>query len=147
MKISSAVAALLVTASAALAFAGTASAADQKPLPITTGAADTDQSGFGILSCTHTHSNKDSRTGKLFDGSNVNIRRGPHTACTSDGQGQLSHNVDYHCYTSGDAVTRGGVTYLTWTYLRDTTTGVQGWVSDSLLDVNPNGTRGSLVAC
>ncbi|MFD4669908.1 hypothetical protein ACFWNN_09245 [Lentzea sp. NPDC058450] len=149
MKIFSSVAAVLFAATTTLALAGIANAADEKPLPVTTGAADTDQSGFGILACTgHGHSNKDSRTGRLFDGSNVNIRRGPHTACTSDGQGQLTHNVDYHCYAIGDSVTRNGVTYTTWTYLRDTTTGVQGWVSDSLLDLNPSGaTRGSLEPC
>ncbi|MGI5498962.1 hypothetical protein [Lentzea sp. CA-135723] len=149
MKIFSAVAAVLFAATTTLALVGTANAADEKPLPITTGTADTDQSGFGIMACTgHGHSNKDSRSGQLFDGSNVNIRRGPHVGCTSDGQGQLSHNADYHCYAIGDAVTRNGVTYTTWTYLRDTTTGVQGWVSDSLLDLNPSGaTRGSLEPC
>lgn len=148
MKVYSAVAAVLFAASTSLALVGTASAAADKPLPVTTGAADTDQSGVGIMACTgHGHGNSDSRSGRLFDGSNVNIRRGPHTGCTSDGQGQLTHNVDYHCYTSGDAVTRNGVTYTTWTYLRDTTTGVRGRVSDSLLDLNSDGTRGSLSPC
>jgi hypothetical protein len=149
VKITSAVAAVLLVASASLALVGTASAADEKPLPVTTGAADTDQSSVGIMACTgHAHTNRDSRSGRFFDGGNVNIRRGPHTSCTSDGQGQLTHNVDYHCYDVGDSVTRNGVTYVTWTYLRDTTTGVQGWVSDSLLDLNSGGpTRGSLQRC
>lgn len=148
MKITSVAAVALFAATTSFALVGTANAADEKPLPVTTGAADTDQSGVGIMACSgHAHSNKDARSGQLFDASNVNIRRGPHTSCTSDGQGQLSHNVDYHCYAVGDAVTRNGITYTTWTYLRDTTTGVQGWVSDSLLDLNPNGSRGSLEAC
>ncbi len=148
MKISSAFAAVLFAATTSLALVGTATAADDKPAPVYTGAADTDESGVGILACTgHAHSNKDARSGRFFDGSNVNIRRGPHTSCTSDGQGQLTHNVDYHCFDQGDSVTRNGTTYVTWTYLRDTTTGVQGWVSDAFLDLNPNGFRGSLIEC
>ncbi|ANZ39072.1 hypothetical protein BBK82_26350 [Lentzea guizhouensis] len=139
---------MLFAATTSLALVGTASAADEKPAPVYTGAADTNESGVGVMACTgHAHSNKDTRTGPFFDGSNVNIRRGPHTACRSDGQGQLSHTVDYHCFGTGDSVTRNGVTYTTWTYLRDVTTGVQGWVSDAFLDLNPNGFRGSLVSC
>lgn len=82
-----------------------------------------------------------------FDGTYVNIRTGPHTSCTSVGQGQLNHVVDYHCYARGDGVTRPGVgTYYSWTYLRDVTTGKAGWVSDTLLD-SVNQVRGSNVEC
>jgi hypothetical protein len=70
-------------------------------------------------------SNKDGRTGKLFDGNGINIRTEPSTSCASRGHGQASHNVVYHCYKPGE----GG----TWTHLKDTTTGVQGWTKDSLL--------------
>ena len=140
-------AAVLLAASTLLA--GPASADEGKPLPVHTGAPDTVESEVAPMHCSaHAHRNADTRTGRFFDGSNVNIRRFPHTGCTSDGQGQLTHNVDYHCYGFGDSVTRNGVTYTTWTYLRDTTTGVQGWVSDAFLDHNPSGlTRGSFVEC
>ncbi|MFI7428809.1 hypothetical protein ACIBPB_17645 [Micromonospora sp. NPDC049836] len=93
-------------------------------------------------SCSHAHSNIDTAYGQLFNGSNVNIRSGPHTTCASAGYGQLSHNVDFHCYGSGDRVTANGHTTYTWTYLRDTTTGVSGWVADALLDG-----LGSGIAC
>lgn len=125
-----------------------ASAEPAKPRPVP--AAEAPDSGVAPLHCSgHAHSNKDTRTGQFFDSSNVNIRRFPHVAscAISDGQGQLSHQVDYHCFAAGDSVTRNGVTYSTWTYLRDITTNVSGWVSDAFLDLNPGGFRGSLVAC
>ncbi|MFD2766210.1 hypothetical protein [Micromonospora eburnea] len=92
--------------------------------------------------CSHPHSNIDSGSGKLFNGSNINIRTGPHTSCPSNGYGQLSHNVDFWCYTSGDGVTANGYTTHSWTYLKDTTTGVSGWVADALLKG-----LGSQIAC
>ncbi|MDG4801892.1 hypothetical protein [Micromonospora sp. WMMD980] len=93
-------------------------------------------------SCSHSHSNVDNKFGQLFNATNVNIRTGPHTTCGSLGYGQLSHNVDFHCFASGDRVSANGHTTYTWTYLRDTTTGVSGWVADALLD-----NLGGNVAC
>ncbi|QLQ34996.1 hypothetical protein [Micromonospora robiginosa] len=93
-------------------------------------------------SCSHSHSNIDNKFGQLFNATNVNIRSGPHTTCGSLGYGQLSHNVDFHCFASGDRVSANGHTTYTWTYLRDTTTGVSGWVADALLD-----NLGGNVAC
>ncbi|MCZ7438656.1 hypothetical protein O7598_19755 [Micromonospora sp. WMMC241] len=93
-------------------------------------------------SCSHSHSNIDTKFGQLFNATNVNIRSGPHTTCGSLGYGQLSHNVDFHCFASGDRVSANGHTTYTWTYLRDTTTGVSGWVADALLD-----NLGGNVAC
>ena len=93
-------------------------------------------------SCNHSHSNVDTKFGQLFNATNVNIRSGPHTTCGSLGYGQLSHNVDFHCFASGDRVSANGHTTYTWTYLRDTTTGVSGWVADALLD-----NLGGNVAC
>ncbi|GAB3062397.1 hypothetical protein [Micromonospora schwarzwaldensis] len=93
-------------------------------------------------SCSHPHSNVDTKFGQLFNATNVNIRSGPHTTCGSLGYGQLSHNVDFHCFASGDRVSANGHTTYTWTYLRDTTTGVSGWVADALLD-----NLGGNVAC
>ncbi|NES14879.1 MULTISPECIES: hypothetical protein [Micromonospora] len=92
--------------------------------------------------CSHYHTNIDNKYGQLFNGSNINIRTGPHTSCGSLGYGQLSHSVDFHCFTSGDRVSANGHTTYTWTYLKDTTTGVSGWVADALLDG-----LGSGIAC
>ncbi|MBB5873759.1 SH3-like domain-containing protein [Allocatelliglobosispora scoriae] len=77
--------------------------------------------------------------GKLFDGSNVNIRTGPFLSCGVVGTGQLSHSVDFWCYTTGDTVTRNDETMRTWTFVRDTTNGATGWVADLFLDYNGSG--------
>ncbi len=99
-----------------------------------------------VRSCTgHTFSNLDTSTG-WADGGAV-LRSGPHTGCTSQGQSQLSRQLDHHCYTDGDPVSRNGFTYTTWTHLLETTTGVQGWVSGAFLSLNANGSRGSVVRC
>jgi hypothetical protein len=55
----------------------------------------------------------------------ANIRTGPGTACTAVGQAQPSHQLDLHCFKNG----QGG----TWSHVRDTATGKQGWIKDSLL--------------
>ncbi|HEX6342974.1 SH3 domain-containing protein [Umezawaea sp.] len=55
----------------------------------------------------------------------ANTRTGTGTNCTSVGQAQASHVLDLHCYTEGD----GG----TWSHIRNTVTGKQGWIKDSLL--------------
>ncbi|MET8065796.1 hypothetical protein ACFYON_21225 [Micromonospora sp. NPDC005686] len=98
--------------------------------------------GPASAGCSHSHSNVDSKFGQLFNATNVNIRTGPHTTCASLGYGQLSHTVDFHCFASGDRVSANGHTTYTWTYLRDVTTGVSGWVADALLD-----NLGGNVAC
>ena len=104
----------------------------------------------GIQSCPQGAVDRDTRAGQFFDDNFVNIRTGPHNppglSCTSLGQGQLTHNVQYWCFANGDTVTRGAETWFTWTFLRDTTTGVQGWVSDAYLDFR-DGTRGSNRLC
>lgn len=139
---------VLLLATATLTSAGQVSAEPLKPAP-------TPASGSTTLRATpthcsnHAHSDKDTRTGLFFDASAVNIRLYPHVAACAVvvGQGQLNHTVDYHCFGAGDPVTRNGVTYFTWTYLKNVTTGVLGWVSDAYLDVNPGGGRGSLQPC
>ncbi|MFJ8580557.1 hypothetical protein [Micromonospora sp. NPDC093277] len=107
-----------------------------------TGVAVTSVAAPASASCNHSHTNYDSKSGSLFNGSNINIRTGPHTSCPSLGFGQANHNVDFWCYTPGDGVTANGYTTHSWTYLRDTTTGVSGWVADALLK-----NLGSLQAC
>ena len=140
---------LLLAAATSVVLASPANAAEEKPLGVYTGLPDTvETSDVVAMSCSHAHRNLDTRAGNFFDANGVAIRRGPHTPeCRADGQGQLNHRVDYHCYTDGDWVTRGGITYTSWTYLRDVTTGMSGWVSDAYLDRNPNGSRGSTSRC
>ena len=95
---------------------------------------------------TAAHSNDDTRSGQFFNGNYINIHTGPYTGCTSLGQGQLTHTVDYWCFTYAEQVTANGLTMATWTYLKDVTTGVSGWVSDTLLDYR-DGTHGSNKLC
>jgi hypothetical protein len=151
MLAATAMAALAVTATVLAAGPATA-APSEKPSP--TPANGSSDPGNGPLDCSSpAHSKNDPiANGLYFDGSNVNIRLGPHLSCnTILGEGQLNHTVDYHCWAFGDAVTRNGRTYTTWTHLHDVTTNKDGWVSDSLLDQNPPGNaadnRGSLVMC
>lgn len=69
----------------------------------------------------------------------VNQRSGSSTGCPSMGVLQPTDDAIYFCYTVDSG---------TWTYLENTRTGVRGWVSDSLLRLNPDTvTRGSLVRC
>ncbi|MGE5829221.1 MAG: hypothetical protein ACM30G_12805 [Micromonosporaceae bacterium] len=46
------------------------------------------------------------------------IRTHPHTDCTILGLGYPSHGIDVHCATETGSL---------WLYVRDTTTGVNGW--------------------
>jgi hypothetical protein len=66
----------------------------------------------------------------------ANMRVGASTSCAISGVARAGHRLDYHCYT---AVNSGGGT---WTYLRNDTTGIVGWVRDDLLSDN-----GSSVYC
>ena len=68
-----------------------------------------------------------------FPATTVTLRSGPSNSCiqTEGIPGQLA---DYLCYAPGD----GG----TWTFLRNVSTGDQGWVRDDLLPGN-----GSQVSC
>jgi hypothetical protein len=78
--------------------------------------------------------NYDSTVGHT-KGNNVNLRRGSDTACGSNGQAQSGDRLDYYCFTHGTGT-------LTWTYVKDLTTGKFGWILDSLLPDN-----GSQVWC
>ncbi|MBW5482505.1 SH3 domain-containing protein [Streptomyces bambusae] len=65
---------------------------------------------------------------------NVNMRSGPSTDCRANGVATPNHKLDYHCYKV--------VGSRTWTYVRNDSTGVKGWIrDDNLRD------RGSLVKC
>jgi hypothetical protein len=60
-----------------------------------------------------------------FPASTVTLRSGPSNSCIQTGQGTPDQIAQYFCYTPGD----GG----TWTFLRNVSTGNQGWVRDDLL--------------
>lgn len=77
--------------------------------------------------CNHAWSVKDGRTGSTT-GNGVNIRTGPHNsspACTIVGQAQASHSLRYDCWDYG--------TDGTWSHVYNYSTGVSGWIKDSLL--------------
>ncbi|MEV1008858.1 SH3 domain-containing protein [Streptomyces sp. NPDC049881] len=65
----------------------------------------------------------------------ANIRTGSGTNCGARGVAYASHRLDYHCYTVGNDG-------YTWTFVRNDTTGVTGWIRDDLLS-----DRGSNVPC
>lgn len=75
----------------------------------------------------NTHPDRYSAGGITFkDG--AAIRRGPFGDCDRLGLGYRSHGVDVHCF--GRQVSNPGPA---WIYVRDTSTGVSGWVrSDAL---------------
>ena len=129
----------VVLASLALAF--TAGAALAQPAPPTAARAkaafSVETTPIGELladpaaaaNCTdNPHPNLDGWTGK-FTGNNVNIRTGPHTSCTSLGQGLLGDTAVYFCWVPGDWV----YNMASWTYVYDTRNRVSGWVSDYYL--------------
>ncbi|MFJ8668236.1 SH3 domain-containing protein [Streptomyces sp. NPDC093600] len=79
----------------------------------------------GAAACTNPGwSNKDGRAGKT-NTNYVNIRSGPTTDCRSNGQAQMSHSLTLHCWVNGQDGT--------WSHVRDNSTGVSGWIKDSLL--------------
>lgn len=59
-------------------------------------------------------------------GTNVYLRRGSDTGCGYNGQAQPSETLDYYCWTWGHEG-------YSWTYVKDLTTGVGGWIRDDLL--------------
>ncbi len=67
-------------------------------------------------------------------GNGTNIRRGPDVNCDSFGLGYPSHGIDVHCYVY-NADGHG------WVYLRDTTTGVDGWSQISALNYDGSGIK------
>ncbi|MFE5596155.1 hypothetical protein [Streptomyces sp. NPDC056549] len=70
-------------------------------------------------------SNRDGRAGST-NTNYVNIRTGPTTECVSLGQAQASHSLTLHCWVAGQDGT--------WSHVRDNSTGVSGWIKDSLLN-------------
>jgi hypothetical protein len=77
------------------------------------------------LSCGLSYPDRDNHPWVNFPANTVTLRSGPSNSCIQTGQGLHDQRADYLCYTPGD----GG----TWTFLRNTSTGDQGWVRDDLL--------------
>jgi hypothetical protein len=69
-----------------------------------------------------------------FPVTTVTLRSGPSNSCIQTGQGMPGQLAEYLCYAPGD----GG----TWTFLRNVSTGNEGWVRDDLLPAD-----GSEVPC
>lgn len=71
-----------------------------------------------------------------FTGTNVNMRTGPSVSCGVVAQGQAGDVLRYDCWERGDAVTRDGLTYTTWSHVLDQAIWTSGWVSDAYLSNN-----------
>lgn len=78
-----------------------------------------------MVSCGLSYSDKDNQPWVNFPANTATLRSGPSNSCIQTGQGLHDQRADFLCYTPAD----GG----TWTLLRNTSTGDQGWVRDDLL--------------
>jgi hypothetical protein len=77
------------------------------------------------VACGISYPDKDHHGWTNFPANTVTLRSGPSNGCMQTGQGLHDQRADYLCYTPGD----GG----TWTFVRNTSTGAQGWVRDDQL--------------
>jgi hypothetical protein len=109
---------ILAAATATLALAAPASAGEGGNYP---------PSGVGsytMVSCGLSYPEKD-HLWVNFPPNTSTLRSGPSNSCIQTGQGMHDQRAQYLCYMPGD----GG----TWTFLRNSATGDQGWVRDDLL--------------
>lgn len=120
---------VLVAAVATLAIAAPATAQEPTPPPKSPGGG-----ASTIIACGISYADKDFSGWMTFPATIVTLRSGPSNSCIQTGQGTPDQLADYLCYVPGD----GG----TWTFLRNVSTGAQGWVRDDLLPGN-----GSQVPC
>ncbi|ANW18874.1 hypothetical protein [Streptomyces clavuligerus] len=105
-----------VAAVALIAPVGLAAPATAAPAASTT--------GIAAAPCGTNVADRDgSSWGRTADG--AHMRSGSSTSCASKGIAYSGHVLDYHCFT-------GGSTH-SWTFVRNDTTGVQGWIRDDLL--------------
>jgi len=131
---------LLATAAAAFALSGVtmaapASAEPSKPAPGTASPMH--------ASCGRAGPNLENRVdADAPAGGSARQRSGSSTSCEAPGQLEPTDDALYFCYTVGNDG-------YTWTYLRNQSkpSHVRGWVRDDLLDLNPDGTRGSVEWC
>lgn len=78
-----------------------------------------------VVACGVSYPARDFSGWHQFPANTVTLRSGPSNSCIQTGQGLHDQLAQYLCYTPGE----GG----TWTFLRNTSTGEQGWVRDDLL--------------
>lgn len=78
-----------------------------------------------VVACGVSYAAKDFSGFHNFPANTVTLRSGPSDSCIQTGQGTHDQLAQYLCYTPGE----GG----TWTFLRNASTGEQGWVRDDLL--------------
>ena len=112
---------IVAAATATLAFAAPASAD-------TPGSPAPKHPGVGaatMVACGLSYPAKDPHGWVNFPANTVTLRSGPSNSCIQTGQGMYDQRAQYLCYTPGD----GG----TWTEVRNTSTGEQGWVRDDQL--------------
>lgn len=114
-----AVAAVAVPAAVLMGATGVATTASAAP--------QQQKADVAPLSCSHSHSNKDSGEGRV-DATWLKRRSGPHTSCTAYGQEKDGTLIYYHCWTRGT----GG----TWTYGRVAGSQKYGWFKDEYLSDN-----------
>jgi hypothetical protein len=120
---------VLVAATTTLVTAAPASAQVPPPVPVDPAAGAPTSVACGI-----SYPAEDSAASTSFPANTVTLRSGPSNSCIQTGQGTHDQLAQYLCFTPGD----GG----TWTFLRNVSTGDQGWVRDALLAGN-----GSQVPC
>lgn len=82
--------------------------------------------GSTVVACGVSYPAKDLSGWTNFPANTVTLRSGPSNSCIQTGQGTHDQLAQYLCYTAGD----GGM----WTFLRNVSTGDQGWVRDDLLE-------------
>lgn len=72
----------------------------------------------------------------LYSAGGISFKNGshikfyPHIDCGTNGYGYPSHGIDVHCYTYTNAY---------WYFVRNTTTGYNGWVREDALDFSQSG--------
>jgi hypothetical protein len=111
---------VLAAAAATVAMAVPASAQGPAPPPKNPGVG-----ASSTVACGISYPARDSSAFHRFPANTVTLRSGPSNSCIQTGQGLPDQLAEYLCYTPGD----GG----TWTFLRNVSTGDQGWVRDDLL--------------
>jgi hypothetical protein len=78
-----------------------------------------------VVACGISYPDKDHHGWINFPANTVTLRSGPSNGCIQTGQGMYDQRADYLCYLPGEDGT--------WTYVRNTSTGQQGWVREDQL--------------
>jgi hypothetical protein len=82
----------------------------------------------------HAVADYDGYTGSIVYNYGIRPRNAPHQACAYSGPILKSGvNLDYYCYTIGDAVYVNGVYHTSWTYVKVVGAFVSGFINDGYL--------------